>query len=181
MKELFRKYKGVVVFLLLFSGTYLVLSLVYAGYLNWSDNGNLEADFVTNLVAQQSTVVLESFGYLAHIEPNPSQPSMQLFVEGRFLARIVEGCNAISVIILFIAFVVAFSETFKKTVLFILAGTALIYAVNILRIAILSISLYHYPKYEHVLHGVVFPGLLYGMVFLLWFVWVRSLTPTTAT
>ena len=106
---------------------------------------------------------------------------MQLFVNGTYLARIVEGCNAISIIVLFIAFVIAFAQSLKKTVLFIFVGSVLIYAVNILRIAILAIALYNYPEQEHWLHGVLFPALIYGMVFLLWLVWVRMLSPIVTT
>ncbi|HBR55552.1 MAG TPA: exosortase family protein XrtF [Flavobacteriaceae bacterium] len=181
LKVLFKKYKGVLQFLLLFSGSYLLLSLVYAGYLGVSVNSAYPPDFITNLVSKQSTLLIESFGYEAAIVPHQAQPSMQLFVNGTYLARIVEGCNAISIIVLFIAFVIAFAQSFKKTVLFIFVGSVLIYAVNILRIAILAIALYNYPEQEHWLHGVLFPALIYGMVFLLWLVWVRMLSPIVTT
>ena len=177
MKQLFSKYKSVLLFLLLFLGSYIVLSLLYGLYLHLSKNGNYAPDFITNLVAKQSSAVIEGFGYSAHVVPHPNQPSMRLFVEGRFLARIVEGCNALSIIVLFVSFIIAFAQKFKKTALYIFAGVILIYGVNILRIAILAIALYTYPEYEHILHGVVFPGIIYGMVFLLWLIWVRLLTP----
>jgi len=179
MKKLFSKYKSVVIFLLLFLGSYLVLSLVYGFYLQLSKGGEYAPDFITNLVAKQSSAVIEGFGYTAQVIPHPNQPSMKLFVEGKFLARIVEGCNALSIIILFVSFIIAFAQRFKKTMLYIFAGMAIIYAVNILRIAILAIALYRYPEYQHTLHGVIFPGIIYGMVFLLWLIWVRLLTPKT--
>lgn len=121
--------------------------------------------------------MLNSFGYKAEVLPHASEPTMKLFVEGKFLARIIEGCNAISIIILFIAFIVAFSESFKKTVLFIFAGSVIIYAINVIRIVILAIMLYKFPDHKELLHGVVFPGLIYGMVFVLWMIWVRMLNP----
>jgi exosortase family protein XrtF len=159
----------------LFLGTYLILSVLYGLYLNISQGSTYPPDVITNLVAKQSSDVISSFGYSARVIPDPKNPFMQLYVEGKFLARIIEGCNAVSIIILFISFVIAFSETIKKTVLFIFAGAALIYAVNILRIVILAISLYEFPEQKELLHGVVFPGLIYGMVFILWMIWIRSL------
>ena len=179
MKNLFSTYRSVVIFLLLFLGSYVALSLVYGLYLDLSKNGNYAPDFITNLVAKQSSAVIESFGYSAQVVPHPNQPSMKLFVEGKFLARIVEGCNALSILILFVSFIIAFAQRWKKTVLYIFAGVVIIYAVNILRIAILAIALYNYPEYQHTLHGVIFPGIIYGMVFLLWLIWVRLLTPKT--
>ena len=90
----------------------------------------------------------------------------------KYLARIIEGCNAISVIILFASFIFAFSAKFKTTFLFILLGSALIFVLNILRIALLTIGLYYYPEYEEFLHNIVFPVVIYGVVFVLWIVWV---------
>lgn len=174
MKALFHKYRSVIRFVVLFLGTYLLLSLIYSFYLQFSEGSKYPPDAITNLVARQSSSLLESFGYNAAIVPHEAQPTMKLYVEGQYLARIIEGCNAVSIIILFFSFVVSFAENLKKTVLFMLAGAALIYAVNIIRIAILAGALYHFPQYESVLHGVVFPGIIYGMVFLLWMWWVRG-------
>jgi exosortase family protein XrtF len=91
-----------------------------------------------------------------------------------FVSRIVEGCNALSVIILFVAFVVAFSGKWIQTIGFILLGSILIHIMNVLRIAILSIALYYHPDQESLLHGVVFPLIIYGFVFVLWVIWVNK-------
>lgn len=179
MKELVRKYKGVIRFVLLFLGTYLVLSFCYSVYLQFSKGGVYHPDFVTHLVAKQSAAIISGFGYEADIVAHQQYSQMQLFINKKFLGSIIEGCNSLSIIVLFISFIVAFAEKFKKTFLFILAGTALIYAVNLIRIVILSIALHHYPEQEKLLHGVVFPALIYGIVFLLWMLWVRKLTPNT--
>ena len=177
MKQLFRKYKSVLLFLLLFLGSYVVLSVLYGFYLHLSKNGTYAPDFITNLVAKQSRAVIQTFGYAAQVLPHPNQPSMKLFVEGRFLARIVEGCNAVSIIILFVSFIIAFAQGYKKTCLYLFAGVVIIHAINIVRIALLAIALYEFPEYQHILHGVVFPGIIYALVFFLWIVWVRLLTP----
>ena len=149
-------------------------------YLNTSFTGNYYPDFITNSVAKQSSELISSFGYEAEVLPHDTETSMKLYINQTYLARIVEGCNAISIIILFIAFIISFAENFKKTFLFLFAGATLIYAVNILRIAILAIAIYKYPEYSDTLHGVVFPAIIYGMVFLLWMIWVRMLPKTTS-
>lgn len=176
MRTLFRKYKKVLQFIVLFLGSYVVLSMLYWGYLNIYMETEFTTDPATRLVAKQSSAVIRGFGYEAEVIPNSSEPTMRLMVEKNYVARIVEGCNAISIIILFMAFVIAFSESWKKTLLFLFAGAVLIYGVNVVRIVILAIALYEYPEQKELLHGVVFPGLIYGMVFLLWMVWVRMLS-----
>ncbi|MBX2827019.1 MAG: exosortase family protein XrtF [Flavobacteriaceae bacterium] len=175
MKDIFLRYKSVIRFVVLFLGTYLVLTFLYSWYLQSSKGSSYPPDFITHLVAKQSSNVLNGMGYDAMVTPHESQPTMKLFVNSVYLARIIEGCNAVSIIILFIAFVVAFAQRWKKTLLFILAGSVLIYGVNIIRIAMLAIALYKYPQYNEMLHTVVFPGIIYGMVFLLWMIWVRGL------
>ena len=179
MKALLVKYKSVIRFVLLFLGTYILLTVVYGIYLEYTGDDSKAADGVTQLVAKQSTTILNELGYEAAIVPHENEPSMKLFVNGTYLAQIIEGCNSVSICILFIAFIVAFAERFKKTILYILAGVALIYSVNLLRIVMLTIALYKYPEYEQSLHGIVFPAVIYGMVFLLWMGWVRMLKPRT--
>lgn len=172
MIQLIRKYKSVLLFILTFLGVYLVLSVLYAQYLNINFQNKFYPDYITHRVAEQSDWLIEKLGYDSHIEPHDQEPSMKLFVEDVFVARVVEGCNAISVIILFIAFVLAFFRGWGKTLLFIIAGVVLIYIINIVRIALLSIGLYAYPGYKTVLHDIVFPGIIYGLVVVLWIVWV---------
>ncbi len=178
LKALIIKYKSVIRFVVLFLGTYLVLSLLYSYYLSASIGGPYYPDFVTNLVAKQCSTLLSELGYSAEVIPHETETSMKLIINQVFLVRIIEGCNAISIIILFIAFIIAFAEKLKKTLLFLFAGAVLIYAVNILRIVILTITLYKYPQYQDFLHGFVFPAIIYGMVLLLWMIWVRMLSNT---
>ncbi|AUP78759.1 exosortase family protein XrtF [Flavivirga eckloniae] len=173
MNTLFVKYKSVIKFILTFLLVYISFSVIYKLYLDASDGSKFYPDYITHLVAKQSESLLNSFGYDALVLPHPDEPSMKVTVKGKYLARVIEGCNSISVVILFISFVIAFSGKLKTTFLFILSGSVLIYAVNLIRIAVLSMALYHYPEHKEILHAVVFPAIIYGLVFLLWIFWVN--------
>ncbi|MDA9069949.1 exosortase family protein XrtF [Algibacter sp.] len=173
MKSLFIKYKSVIKFIHTFLLVYILLSVVYKLYLQYSDGSKFYPDYMTNLVSLQSETLLNSFGYQTQVVPHPDEPSMKLILNGEYLARIIEGCNSISVVILFLSFIVAFSGKLKTTFFYILSGSVLIYTVNLLRIVILTLGLYHYPEYSDVLHAVIFPGIIYGVVFLLWIFWVN--------
>lgn len=173
MKELFLKYKAVIRFILVFLLVYTALSVVYKFYLQYSDGSKFYPDYFTNLVAVQTQNLLSGFGYSVAVLPHTTEPSMKVILNGDYVARIIEGCNGLSVIILFLSFIVAFSGKLKTTLFYILSGSVLIYVVNLLRIVILTMGLYHYPKYEDVLHTVVFPSIIYGLVFLLWIFWVN--------
>ncbi len=180
MLQLFKKYRSVLRFILIFLGSYFILSLFYNIYLDLSGSEKYYPDFFTYLVAVQSESVIEFFGYSASIEPHPDEASMKLFINEYFLARIVEGCNSISVIILFLSFVLSFFANLKTTLFYILAGAVIIYIMNIVRIAILTIGIYEYPQHAEFLHSIVFPLIIYGTVFLLWIIWVRTYSKTTA-
>ncbi|AXO81290.1 exosortase family protein XrtF [Olleya aquimaris] len=173
MKTLIIKYKSVIKFILTFLIVYGVLSLVYSFYLDASKSGQYYPDFITNLVAKQSENLLQTLGYETIVVPHPNEPSIKVIVEGKYLARVIEGCNGASIIILFVSFIVAFSGKIKTTIIFALSGSVLLYVVNLIRIVVLSIGLYHYPWREAILHSVVFPAIIYGMVFLLWMFWVN--------
>lgn len=168
--------KTVILFLIKFFGTYILLFIVYSIYLNKTQktSGVFTCAPITKTVAKQTEFVLNTFGYSAKMEQHTEEVSVKLFIEDKFIARIIEGCNSISIIILFISFIVAFSSGFKTTFLFILFGSLLLYATNIFRIVIISIALYKYPQYQYVLHDILFPLIIYGTTFLLWFIWVQK-------
>ena len=180
MKELLIKYKAVVRFILTFLLVYLILSVAYKFYLDYSDGSKYYPDYLTNLVANQSEYLIQSFGYDSKVVAHANEASMKIIINNKFVARVVEGCNSISVIILFLSFIIAFASKFKTTFFYILTGSVLIYTVNLFRIAVLSIGLYHYPWRREILHIVIFPLIIYGMVFLLWMIWVNRFSKIKA-
>lgn len=174
MKNYFILYKPFLVFLGKFLMTYFVLTFLYESYLNQFDPLHFEVDGFTQLVSNQSVGLQKFFGFEVHESINNSEVCVNIFFNNRFVAKIIEGCNGLSVIIMFVAFVVAFTGNWKPTVLYIIGGSLLIHLVNVFRIAVLCVLMFYYPKYEHVLHSVVFPLIIYGLVFLLWVIWVNK-------
>ncbi len=173
MKTYLQQYRPFFIFLLKFFGVYVVLTIIYQFYLGSFDAQAFEVDGFTRLVSDQTEWLLDFF-YTAGTVPHPTQASIQLSLNGDYLARVVEGCNALSVMILFVAFVVAFKGSLKHSVVFIIGGILIIHILNIVRIALLTMALLHYPAYGHMLHSVVFPMFIYGVVFVLWVIWVNK-------
>ncbi|MEL1243496.1 exosortase family protein XrtF [Flavobacterium sp. DGU11] len=169
-----QKNRAFFLFLLKFGGSYLILSVLYWAYLSQYDAATFEADSMTHLVAQQASGLVNFLGEESHIEKKPFEASYFFFVNGKRVARIVEGCNAISVMILFVAFIIAFSTTFKRTSIYSITGIVLLHLLNIARIALLGLGLFYYNEYGHLLHDIVFPLFIYGVVFALWIAWVMK-------
>lgn len=170
MKTLFEQYKPFLLFLGKFFLSYLLLAIVYRFYLATIADDAI--DGITTNVSFLTSKIANIFGL--DIITKADYLQYQIIFKGKYIARIIEGCNAISVIILFIAFIVAFSGKLKVTLLYILGGSLLIYFLNIFRIIFLTVLIYHFPDQEHLLHGVLFPLIIYGIVFLLWIYWVKN-------
>ncbi len=172
------KYKNITVFLIKFFGTYFVLGLIYGAYLNSSQikEGGFKCASLTEQVASQTVSVLNTLGYNVTSVQHDKEMSIKLLVGDTYTAKVIEGCNAMSLIILFIAFIIAFSGSRKATIVYALVGSLIIYVINILRIAFLTMMLYKYPEEQMILHNLVFPAIIYGTTFLLWMIWVQKLS-----
>lgn len=170
LNTLFQQYKPFLLFLGKFFLSYLVLTMVYRFYLTTFSNGTI--DGITANVSFLITKIATVLGLDLVTKLDHSQ--YQIIFKGNYIARIIEGCNSISVIILFVAFIYAFAGRLKVTVIYMIGGAFLIYFLNILRILCFSILVYYFPEHEHLLHGVIFPLMIYGVVFLLWIYWVKN-------
>ncbi|WP_445455506.1 exosortase family protein XrtF [Flavobacterium sp. HNIBRBA15423] len=174
LKSLFVEYKPFLTFLIKFLLFYVVFAFIYKSYLSQFDISRNEIDGISINVAEQSKFLLNSLGHDVEIIKNDTDSSLKILYEGKYVSRMIEGCNAISVIILFAAFIFAFSVKIKRTIVYIFIGAIIIHVLNVIRIALLTYALYFYPKYEEILHGTVFPLFIYGVVFLLWILWVTK-------
>lgn len=171
MKKYLILYRPFLIFLAKFFLTYLVLSLIYQEYLSRFDTHAV--DGITKFVAKNTVQLVTLFGADFYIK-QISNTYIMFYYNQQAVARMIEGCNAISVIILFISFVVSFSGKLKSTLLFILSGSIFVYILNVIRIALLCLALYWFPAQQSFLHEIVFPLFIYGVVFILWVVWVNK-------
>ncbi|WP_299012568.1 exosortase family protein XrtF [uncultured Polaribacter sp.] len=170
------KHKKVVIFLIRFFVTYALLFVIYATYLKNSQQKKpvFKTASVTTLVANQTVFLLDIFKLNANAIQHEKELSVKLLINNKYTARVIEGCNSISIIILFIAFIIAFAGSVKATIIYTLLGSAFIYGINVARIAFLSFMIYKYPNQQDLLHNLVFPAIIYGAVFLLWVIWVNK-------
>lgn len=160
-------------FVLIFLSTYFIMAAGYHFYLQRTAAENFNPDPVTYLVAIQGKEFIEALGYEVSLKNNSNFPVVDLWINEQPVARIIEGCNSVSIIILFVAFMLAFFGKKTTTLLYIFSGAVLIYAINILRIAFLSIGIYRMPQNTDFLHQIIFPLIIYGAVFILWVIWIK--------
>ena len=167
---MFNDFKPILKILLRFVIIYLVMVFLYQVYLNRTEGISLDPFSV--FVGEQVTSVQNFFGISSKFEILENQQAARFIVIDKYVSRMVEGCNAISVMILFLAFIFAFYKGFK-TFIFAIAGLVLLHIMNVLRIAGLNWVLYFYPPEGKMFHDYIFPAIIYGSVVVLWLVWIN--------
>ncbi|SFU29274.1 exosortase family protein XrtF [Pustulibacterium marinum] len=173
MKEYFQKYSAAIGFVLRFLIVYAALTALY----NWFiASAAPYPDQITTWVTEQSEWILEYSPYHIRMVLDDTDPFYRVMINDTYAARIIEGCNSVSVLILFVTFIIAFRGSWKHTVLYSLGGIVLLYLTNLFRIVILTMGVYKYPEYTEILHQLVFPAIIYGAMFILWIIWVKKFT-----
>lgn len=167
---MFKDFLPILKVILRFIIIYLVLLFAYQFYLNYFQNSPI--DPFSKWVAAQSSFCQNSLGYKTQLVDEAKYHTTWFYVNNNYISRMVEGCNAISIMILFVAFIFVFYKG-AKTFLFAAIGLVVIHIMNVLRIAWLNIILVEFPQYDHMAHEYVFPAIIYGTIVVLWLVWVK--------
>ena len=165
-----KDFKEILWVLLRFLGIWLLLFLLYQWYLN-QFSGNI--DGFTKIISDQSAFLLNFTGYETVTKDFPSHETVQFYINGKVATRMVEGCNAVSVMIMFLAFVFAFYKG-VKTFYFAFAGIVLLYILNLFRIYVLNVIVVDFPALTKPAHDYFFPAFIYGGVVVLWLIWINK-------
>lgn len=157
-------------FLAKFIAFYIVCNLLYGW---WIESYTPEPDPATVEVTQHSAFLLNLVGYDVKTILHHSKPAQRILLEERPVLSVFEGCNGINVWIIFVAFVIAFSKLTKKTALFILAGSGVIYIINLARIIFLFFISLSYPDAVYFFHKYFFTAGIFLVVFAMWYYWIK--------
>ena len=165
-----KDFKPVLGILLRFIIIYLVLLFVYQFYLNGSKDFGL--DPFSRVIANQVNAVQNVLNYPSALYDDAKNEQVWFYVKEQYVTRMVEGCNAISVMILFVSFIFAFYKG-SKTFVFVGASLVILYIMNLLRIVGLNMVMAEHKEYGKMFHDFVFPAAIYGSVVVLWLIWIK--------
>lgn len=87
--------------------------------------------------------------------------------------EIVDGCNGITAMGLFLGFIFAYPGDWKNKMSFSMLGLCLIYLINLFRIIILATTQANYPALFDFMHDYSTTTIFYLFIFLLWMIWVN--------
>ncbi|OUJ71215.1 exosortase X [Hymenobacter crusticola] len=156
-------------FTLLAVGIYLLWFFGYEHYL--APEGKLDATLSQN-IAGASATLLRLFGFQASTASN--QPNL-ILLDGYPSVSVWPACNGMVLYALFGGFILAFPGASRHKLWFIPAGIAVIYGINVLRIAILCINHLYSHQTVDFNHHYTFTFVVYGCIFLLWMWWATRL------
>lgn len=132
-------------------------------------------DPLTAFVGRWVHWIFGLIGVNASVAPWDGGGGLVISIGGKAFAQLVEGCNAVSLMILFISFILATARGFLKTFGFLMTGLVIIFAVNLARIMLISLAIFQWASLTNILHDLVFPAIIYGTVLVLWLSWVMAI------
>ena len=136
---------------------------------------------LSQLVVEQTTWLLSFFdaNYHLSIEQRGKYILHTVCYDTKCLVGVGRGCNALELFVLFAGFIMAFPGAVKNKVWYISAGILLIHVLNICRVAALAVIQFKAPQYLDFNHKYTFTFLVYGVIFILWIIWVKRYSHTT--
>lgn len=161
---MWKRYRSVLQFLFKGLAIYGIWYVVYDLYL--LPDGRLDEWLSVN-VAHVSAAIISGIGYEAVADYR------SVLMAGVPGVKIINGCNGLTTIGLFIGFVIAFPGSWKHRAWFIPAGILAIYMANVFRVIVmLGLQLY-WPAAFDPMHSFGMTTFFYVVVFGLWMAWAH--------
>ena len=158
-------------FLGIFLGCYFLLSIAY-GF--WIESMGTRPDPMTGEVSAEVVKLLRVFGYDVRAEQNPLGPTIFIFQGSKKVLNVFEGCNGLNVMIVFLAFVLAFGGKARNLVWFVPLGLIIIHLTNLARILWLFWLAAWDDRMFYYFHKYLFTAVIYAIVFAMWWLWIRK-------
>ena len=177
-----KEFKPTILFLVKFFGIYLLFSFLYGIYISKYDTASpAETDPITTYITVSCGRTASIFGYEPsylwndhlNAETKSEVTYDSISLDGIYAISVEEGCNGVNIIILFIAFIVAFGGKLVNMLVFIPAGILFVHVSNIGRLLLLSLLNVEWGgRAFHFFHKYGFTAVIYLSVLLLWYLWV---------
>ena len=106
---------------------------------------------------------------------NINELASKIYHNGEGIIYIVDGCNALELMVLYIGFIVCMPSNFWRKVMYIIIGVILLDIVNILRCSGLIYLREYFDAYFEFAHHYLLKASIYTATFLMWMVYVRKI------
>ena len=148
----------------------------FFGYEQWlAHDGRLDRALCAQL-ATAGVAFLQLLGFAATVAP-----ANAFLVMMNAQPAVIVGipCNGLVLYALFGGFVLAFPGPWQRKLWFIPAGMAIIWGLNVLRVAALALNHHYAHRSVDFNHHYTFTFVVYACIFGLWMLWARLLAGRT--
>jgi exosortase family protein XrtF len=154
---------------------YLGWYLLYEWWLHPA--GWLDRAVIDHLIVL-SGAILQLLGYELIPEPANAEGIRTIGVQGGHLLWIGDPCNGVGLFAVYLIFLAAYPGPWRHKLWFAAVGLLSIHLINALRIVALCIVVTIDYELLNFNHDYTFYVIVYGWVFLLWYLWVKGFAPT---
>lgn len=124
--------------------------------------------FLTNGLLYATHFCLNLLGYASAVFP--AEKIIQ--IPGSRGVLLDLGCLGRQLMGLFAGFLIAYPGKISSKLWFIPLGLVIVNILNVLRITILALVLFHYPEANITYHHDIFNIVVYAFIFLMWVFWI---------
>ena len=153
-------------------------SVLYGVYI---EAYNERPDPATRWVSDQTALALQAGGQETRQRVNDQKRNVSLMRDGAVVINVFEGCNGLSVFVVFVAFLFAYSGFTYSMLWFVPLGALIIHLFNIGRITGLYLIAEYRPESFYYFHKYLFTAFIYLIVFGLWAMWVWKVDRSPST
>lgn len=104
-----------------------------------------------------------------------------VYRQKRAVVGIYQACNGLELMVLYAGFIVCFTGSWRRKLLFITGGVLALYALNVVRSALLVWVGLEYPRHFDFAHKYLFNMVVYALTFLLWVWYVQGIRKPDVT
>jgi exosortase family protein XrtF len=170
MKQILQN-KPIYIFLTKAIGFFILWYLIYELWL--LPDGQLDEWLSLNIV-QVSGGILDTLGFSSY------RLNRVVGLEGNAGIEIVNGCNGIAAMGLFIGFIIAYPGRRIYKLSFLLFGLCVIYLTNVTRIVVLALTQEYWPEFFDITHNYSTSTIFYLVIFMLWVIWMNNENTTSS-
>lgn len=154
----------VTIFLLKVFCIYLLWYIVYELWV--LPNGYIDEPLSKNIASV-------SAGILTFLGEDVFNYARVVGISGAAGVEIVDGCNGIAAIGLFLGFIYAYPGAWMPRFYFSIFGIAVIYLINVARIVSLCFIQVYWPQGFSFTHNYSTTAIFYIIIFILWMIWAN--------
>ncbi len=131
--------------------------------------------FLMETVTYQSVGIMNFFGLPAELS-NYAGIVNAITYKNSPILRVMDGCDGMDLLAVYFAFAVALPGPWKHKLWYVPLGLLAVHAFNLVRVMVLVVLAAYDKSVMEFNHKYTFIVLVYGFVFLLWYLWIKKFT-----